>query len=112
MYAPTTAAEVHDSYDMGAGELTLDLSDIDDVEGLDGRELSVDGGIGDIEVVIPDGMDVSVDASTGVGAVSLFGEENDGFDTTQQKLFDGGDDVPDLSIIIDLGVGQVTVREQ
>jgi hypothetical protein len=47
-----------------------------------------------------------------VGVVDLFGVENDGFDTTQQKLVDGGDDVPDMSIIIDLGVGQVTVREQ
>lgn len=111
-YAPASSAEVRSSYEMGAGELTLDLSAVDDVEGLDGRELTIDGGIGDIEVVIPDGMDVSVDATTGVGAVKLFGEETDGLDTTQQRFFDGGDDVPDMRIIIDLGVGQVTVREQ
>lgn len=111
-YAPASSAEVRSSYEMGAGELTLDLSAVGDVEGLDGRELTIDGGIGDIEVVIPDGMDVSVDATTGVGAVKLFGEETDGLDTTQQRFFDGGDDVPDMRIIIDLGVGQVTVREQ
>ena len=72
-YTPTSSAEVRDTYDMGAGELTLDLSQVDDVEGLDGHELAIDGGIGEIEVIVPDGMDVTVDATTGVGDVSVFG---------------------------------------
>ena len=39
-------------------------------------------------------------------------EHDDGFDITQEGFLDGGDEVPDMRINIDLGVGQVTVREQ
>ena len=66
-------AEVRDSYDLGTGELTLDLSGVTDVEDLDGRRITVDGGVGSIEVVVPRGMDVSVDASAGVGNVDVLG---------------------------------------
>lgn len=111
-YAPTSAASVEDSYDLEAGDLVLDLSGVTDVEGLDGRELTIDGGVGEIDVIVPDGMDVAVDASTGVGDISVFGQHNDGLDVTQDGFLNGGDEVPDMRIIIDLGVGQVTVREQ
>jgi phage shock protein PspC (stress-responsive transcriptional regulator) len=111
-YLPTSSAEVRDTYDLGAGELTLDLSAVDDVEGLDGRELTIDGGIGEIEVIVPDGMDITVDATTGVGDVSLFGRHDDGLDIHREDFLNGGSEVPDMRINIDLGVGQVTVREQ
>lgn len=111
-YAPTTSAEVRDSYEMGAGELTIDLSQVRDADGLDGNELRIDGGIGEIEVIVPDGMDVAVDASVGVGDLSLFGAHDEGLDIKQDGFVDGGNEVPDMRLIIDLGVGQVTVREQ
>jgi phage shock protein PspC (stress-responsive transcriptional regulator) len=111
-YTPTSSAEVRDSYEMDAGELTLDLSQVRDVEGLDGRELTIDGGIGEIEVIVPDGMDVTASATTGVGDVSVFGEHDDGFDVTRENSLNGGSDVPQMNITIDHGVGQVTVREQ
>ena len=111
-YTPISAAAVSDSYDLEAGDLVLDLSGVEDVEGLDGRELTVDGGIGDIEVIVPDGMDVSVEASVGIGDVSIFGRHDDGLDLKQDGFVNGGAEVPDMRIVIDLGVGQVTVREQ
>ncbi len=111
-YAPTTVGEVRDSYDLGTGEMTLDLSGITDVDGLDGRDITVDGGVGTIEVVVPRGMDVSVDASAGVGNVEVFEQESGGFDVQQDGFVDGGDEVPDMTIEVDLGIGQVTVREQ
>ena len=55
---------------------------------------------------------VTVDATTGVGDVSLFGRHNDGFDISLREFLNGGSEVPDMRIMIDLGVGQVTVREQ
>ena len=111
-YAPTTVGEVRDSYDLGTGEMTLDLSGITDVDGLDGRDITVDAGVGTVEVVVPRGMDVSVDASAGVGNVEVFEQESGGFDVQQDGFVDGGDEVPDMTIEVDLGIGQVTVREQ
>ena len=77
-FAPTSSATVEDSYDLEAGDLVVDLSGVTDVEGLDGRELVIDGGVGEIDVIVPDGMDVVVDASTGIGVVRVFGQNNDG----------------------------------
>lgn len=111
-FAPISAAAVSDSYHLDTGRLLVDLSAVTDVDGLDGRELSVDGGVGDIVVIVPDGMDITVAASTGIGDVNVFDQHQNGLDVNQDGFLDGGYDVPDMRINIDLGVGQVTVREQ
>lgn len=112
VHAPTSAADVRDSYDFSAGDFTVDLSGVTDVEDLDGRELSIDAGLGDLEVIVPDGMDVSIEASAGAGDVTVLGERSEGLGVTQEGFVDGGDEVPDMRISIDLGAGQVNVREK
>lgn len=112
VFAPTSSTAVSNSYNLDAGRLLVDLSAVTDVDGLDGREISVDGGVGDIVVIVPDGMDVTVDASTGIGDVTVFDQHQEGLDVNQDGFLSGGNDVPDMRITIDLGVGQVTVREQ
>ena len=42
-YAPASAGEVSETYEFGGGRFTLDLSDVSDLDSLDGREISVDG---------------------------------------------------------------------
>ena len=75
--------EVQDSYDFGGGEFMLDLSDVADVDALDGRDIAIDGVGGRIEVVVPDGMDVDVDAPrSSAGDSRVFDQRNDGFDIT------------------------------
>lgn len=110
-FAPASAGEVRDAYEFGGGRFTLDLSDVSDVDSLDGREVSVEGFGGQVEVIVPDGMDVSVQAQVVGGDVRVFDRRADGFDVSLDHSLDGGDDVPDMSISIDLVAGEVIVRE-
>ncbi len=110
-YTPTDAADVRDSYDFGGGQFTLDLSEVSDVEALDGRDIAIDGVGGQIEVIVPDGMDVDVKTQVVGGNSRVFDQRSDGFDVTQNGFLDGGDEVPDMSITIDLVGGEIIVRE-
>ena len=111
-HAPAAASQVRDAYSFDAGDNLYDFSAVEDVEALDGRDISIDGGFGAVEVVVPDGMDVTVNAGTGVGEVRLLDQRASGPGAHLSALVDGGDDVPDLSISVDLGVGEVTVRDR
>lgn len=109
---PSSASQVEDEYHSDAGRFVLDLSRVDDVEDLDGRDVQVTGGVGEVEVIVPAGMDVSVRSDVGVGGAEIFHREGGGFGTSHSGFLDGGDDVPELSLQVDLGVGHVTVRDQ
>lgn len=110
-HVPTSASEVRDSYDLGGGELTLDLSDVADVEALDGRDVSIDGVGGRVEVVVPDEVDVTVRTQAAGGDSRVFGERRDGLDVNLDGFRDGGPGAPEMSITIDLFVGEIVVRE-
>ncbi|GAB4013013.1 PspC domain-containing protein [Nocardioides ultimimeridianus] len=108
---PTTAAAVDSSYRLGIGELTLDLSDISDLQGLDGRTLDIQGRVGHLVVIVPEtGLDVTANATIdGGGETVLFGAQNDG---TSSASHDGGPTAPQLTIDTDLVFGQIEVRTE
>ncbi|WP_028660722.1 PspC domain-containing protein [Nocardioides insulae] len=108
--APATAAAVAPEYDFGAGELELDLRQVSDPEALDGRSIEIDGGVGRVEVIVPDGVSVDATAQVdGPGAAYVFGSERGGIDTTSQRTHDAGASAPTLTIDADLGVGEIAI---
>ncbi len=110
-YAPTSASQVEDTYDFGGGEFTLDMSGVTDVDALDGRDITIEGVGGRVEVIVPDGIDVNVRTEVVAGDSRVFDQRNDGFDFIVDNDRDAGVGVPDMSINIDLVVGEVIVRE-
>jgi phage shock protein PspC (stress-responsive transcriptional regulator) len=106
---PATAAAVESRYEIGAGELILDLTDVSDPESLDGRTIDMEAGAGRIEVVVPEGMNVTAHARAGLGDISLFGEHQDGggIELTQNQF--GGIDAPSLRLDLQVGLGEVDV---
>lgn len=110
-YTPSSADQVADNYDVGGGELYLDLSGVEDVDALDGREVSIDGIGGRLEVVVPDGVDVTVRTDVVAGDSRVFDQRREGFDVNLDGFRDGGDGVPDLTLTIDLFAGEVIVRD-
>jgi phage shock protein PspC (stress-responsive transcriptional regulator) len=110
---PLTAAEVPSSLDTSAGEITLDLSDVQDLAGLDGRNVELDADVGRIVVIVPDGLSVSVDANVdGPGHLELFGDERGGIGIDDQVRHDAGLGAPELSIDADVSVGEIKIYEE
>ena len=111
---PANAAAVDDDYRMEVGELVVDLSKVEDLDALDGRNLDVTGGLGRIEVVVPDeGLDVEATGTVGgPGHVVLFGSDAGGIDSRRSGTHDGGDDVPTLTVDTTIGVGEIVVRTE
>lgn len=76
VHRPVAASEVRSAYNLGIGNLEVDLSQVD----LSGRraEVTAEVGIGKLSVSVPDGVRVVVDSHVGMGRSVLFGEEKDG----------------------------------
>lgn len=111
VHTPTSAGEVDSTYDFGGGEFLLDLSEIGDVESLDGREIAIDGFAGTVEVIVPDGVDVDVTTDVVGGDSRVFDRRADGFEISVGGSRDGGVGAPDMTIGIDLVFGEIIVRE-
>ncbi len=109
---PTSASAVDDRYDLTFGEIRLDLSDVTDVEALDGRtvELEVEVG-GRIEVVVPDDVDVTVVSRVDLGERRILGDRL-GDDGTDTATADGGPDAPRLRIDARLAFGEIVVHHE
>ncbi len=112
-FTPLSGAGLPQSYDFFAGSTTVDLTQIDDLEELDGRTLDLRAEAGEIVVIVPQGLDVEVDARIGVGGeIEVDGLRREGGSPSLVTTIDGGDDVPELSIDIDLTVGTIDVRQE
>jgi phage shock protein PspC (stress-responsive transcriptional regulator) len=110
IYTPERAVDIQDSYRLGVGELRLDLSDVD----LSGRltEVRLSAGVGHIEVIVPDGADVSVRGRANMGEALLFDKRQNGtsvdLSTVEPAL--EGDGKLDLVLDVQVDVGQVEVH--
>jgi len=108
---PDTSAQVLDSYDYGWGEYVLDLSQVTDPEELDGRTIRLTGEAAELDVVVPADMDVTVVGRTnGPGGMTVFGDETGGWDTERTFTHDGGTDVPQLTLDLEIDFGHIDVR--
>jgi phage shock protein PspC (stress-responsive transcriptional regulator) len=106
-HTPQTAIAVDDRYHVTAGEIVLDLTQVEDLEELDGRTIELDATFGRIDVIVPQGLDVDVDAVVdAAGHTALFGDEVDGSDS---YFYDGGPDAPLLRLEAEVTFGEIEV---
>jgi len=106
--APTSAADVLPSYEMGAGQILLDLTRVEDLTALDGRTIQLENGLGQTRVFVPEDLDVSVHAELNAGDVKIFDREANGADASTQYT-DPDDLDPNLRLEIDGSLGQIEV---
>ncbi|WP_182377472.1 PspC domain-containing protein [Nocardioides sp. WS12] len=108
---PDTAAELASGYDVGIGEIIIDLTRLDAKElgELDGKTLDLEVGLGHIEVIVPDtGLRVDADAKIEAGEVILFGDKSENDD----KAVHGGATEPTLTIDAELFLGQIQIHTE
>lgn len=109
--APATAGELEDDYRLFAGSQVLDLRNLELAEGT--TEVSLSTVLGEIEVVVPDGMAVRVDGSVAGGSMDLYGDVSDGLGLDDVEESDGwADAARRIDLELRVGLGEVHVRNE
>ena len=107
--APQTAAEVFPSYDLWAGEIVLDLTEVQDLDELDGRTIRLDATMGEIRVLVPTDLDVVAQATVRTaGTTDLFGDRSDG--SAQKSVGDGVG--PEVTIQAEVTLGEIRIEQR
>ena len=105
---PGTLAEIKDGYRLGAGELVIDLRDVDLPAG--DHHLKVGIGAGRAQVLVPDDVCVASRATIGMGGVIVFERNGGGIDMdwTDERRAPAG--TARLVIDGEVGLGLLDVR--
>jgi len=112
---PTSAALLADSYRISTGSIQVDLRGIRDLSELDGRDLAVRLNAGDIRVLVPEGLNVIVDADIRyAGEISVGEVVNGGFEQSVNTTLNTStaEGTPTLNLDVDARVGEITVQER
>jgi phage shock protein PspC (stress-responsive transcriptional regulator) len=107
-YRPTSAAQVRDRYELGAGQMVVDLRAAQLPAG--DRHLRLRLGMGDAVVLVPRGVCVATSGRIGAGAVNLYGHHQGGVDVDldeQPAARPGG---TRLVVDADIGLGALEVH--
>jgi hypothetical protein len=107
-YRPASANDVRDKYELGIGELIVDLRDAKLPPG--DRHIDVDLGVGHAVVLVPKDVCVTTEAQVGVGAVDSFDSENGGIDVDHADAHTAPAGTPRVVLHSDLGVGMLDVH--
>jgi predicted membrane protein len=106
-YNPTTRAEIQSNYELGIGQISLDLT----AAPLTNRTTTIAAsvGVGDVSVNVPANVRVIVNAHTGAGMTELFGYEDSGSPTDSHRV-SGIHQPGALTLDLRVGAGSVHVR--
>ncbi len=111
-WAPTLVATGAD-YRLGVGDGVLDLSALP-IEGLSEAKIPAYVGLGELSVIVPEGLTVEVVGHVGLGQISLPGdarsEGQGGSDITRTITL--GDGPTEVVVNAGVGVGQITVVKE
>ncbi len=108
-YRPASTADLRDRYELGMGELVVDLSDTELPAGDVPLELRV--GVGEARVVVPEDVCVATTADVGIGNVRMFGRDNGGVDVDFEEAPNAAPDVTRLVLDAEIGLGEVRVHD-
>lgn len=108
LYTVTTADQLDSKYELGLGDMELDLSELQLSES---RTVLVTLGAGNLDLTVPEDVPVLVTAESGAGEIVIFGDKTDGValeKTYRSPDYDNAD--TRLHIEIEVGAGSIEVE--
>ncbi len=109
-YRPASAGDLRDRYQIGMGQLTVDLRDADLPRGDTRLKLKV--GVGDALVLVPRDVCVASSADVGMGAVSVFDRDSGGLDVEWVDRPTARAEGSRVIVDADVGVGAFEVQHE
>ncbi|MDX3530530.1 PspC domain-containing protein [Streptomyces sp. ID05-39B] len=114
-WRPTAVADVRESYDLGTGDATLDLSRLRPAKGQT-VSTNAEVGLGRLRVIVPPDVRVTVRIDVGLGDIQLPGENQEDVDVEPGKHKEvtlapvsGGKDTGTIDLDLQVGAGQAEV---
>ena len=105
-YVVSSMDDLQRRYEVGLGEVDLDLSRLD-FTGQE-RSLNVEVGLGKAKVILPRDVSVEVRGEVGAGKAGVLGRDLEGFDTRIEQD-DAGAGAGKLRLELEVGLGEVEV---
>jgi len=107
-FRPAALEEIRTPYRLSAGELVVDLSDLD----LRGQSVTIVASVaaGNLQLIVPRDVAVDVDAHVGAGDIQAFGRLSEGFDIDRSFSQPGREGAGRLVVRAQVGLGQMEVR--
>ena len=107
LYRPATVAELRDRYEIGVGQLDVDLRELELPSGR--TDVAVDVGMGAAVVWVPEEACVTSDVAIGVGATDILDRDQSGVDITASESATAPAGRPHVHLDADVGIGGVEV---
>jgi len=107
-FRPASLSGLRDHYKLGAGELKLDLRDLELPSGRTPLHLKV--GAGHAVVYVPENVCVSSTVHVGAGYAKVLDRDSGGFDVDWDNRRTAPAGVPTLALDADVGIGAIEVR--
>ncbi|MCU1374077.1 MAG: PspC protein, partial [Actinomycetia bacterium] len=104
-WQPTGPSTLERTYELAAGDATLDLRQLD--VGARTEHVTVHVGFGDLRIWVPDGVHLVIDAHAGLGDVRVLGSVDHGVDVSRRADVSGSSGT--IEIDARVGMGQVEV---
>lgn len=105
---PASAGDVVGVYGHGMGELEVNLADVRDPEQLLGSTVRIEHGMGELRVIVPDDLNVAVDAAVRAGEIRVFERKANGLGIDLDYAAEDAA-APALTLQIRHGLGDVEV---
>lgn len=108
-WTPRTTAGLHDTYRLGVGQAILDLSRLQLAPG-ETVDLRVRQGIGDLTIVLPEGVSADVDTEVNAGDIRWPNGTDQNGTSVHRRYISPRGTAPVITIDADLGVGSLEVQ--